>query len=119
MVFFLYIVNELVVGLASATNSKADPTIRAKIQAAQVMTVISWCTYPIVYSVPMIGINAAQAVVSSQVGYCISNIMSKCGVGWVIYQNSYASLAKTSFCHEAILVFVVASPSTTPLLHRF
>merc|ERR1711879_682253 len=32
--------------------------------SAQVMTVISWCTYPIVYLFPMLGINAAEAVVS-------------------------------------------------------
>jgi len=96
MVFFLYIVYELLVGLASATNSEADPTISAKIQVAQVMTVISWCTYPIVYLFPMLGINAAQAVVSIQVGYCISDIISKCGVGLVIYQISYAKSSKDS-----------------------
>jgi len=94
MVFFLYIVYELLVGLSTATNSEADPTIAAKIQVAQVMTVISWCTYPIVYLFPMLGINAAQAVVSIQVGYCISDIISKCGVGLVIYQISYAKSGK-------------------------
>merc|ERR1719168_79529 len=41
MAFFLYIVYELLVGLASATNSETDPVIRGKIQTAQVMTVIS------------------------------------------------------------------------------
>merc|ERR1712190_271708 len=62
--FFLYIVYELLVGLAAATNSEADPVIAGKIRTAQVMTVISWCTYPIVYLFPMLGINAAQAVVT-------------------------------------------------------
>merc|ERR1711870_15066 len=32
------------------------------------LTVISWCTYPIVYLFPMLGVNAAQAVVSIQMG---------------------------------------------------
>merc|ERR1712054_512792 len=49
MCFFLYICQELLVGLAAATNSEPDATIAGKIQVAQVMTVISWCTYPIVY----------------------------------------------------------------------
>merc|ERR1739845_201040 len=49
MAFFLYIVYELLVGLAAATASEADPVIAAKIGTAQVMTVISWCTYPVVY----------------------------------------------------------------------
>merc|ERR1712211_136290 len=33
---------------------------------------------------------AATAVVSIQIGYCVSDIISKCGVGLVIYQISYA-----------------------------
>merc|ERR1711939_1174894 len=54
MCFFLYIVYELLVGLSDATNSEADPVIAGKIRTAQVMTVISWCTYPIVYLFPML-----------------------------------------------------------------
>merc|ERR1719324_579914 len=56
MLFFLYIVHELLVGLSAATNSEADPVIAGKIRTAQVMTVISWCTYPVVYLFPMLGI---------------------------------------------------------------
>merc|ERR1719221_1844229 len=85
MAFFLYIVYELLVGLAAATASEADPEIARKIGTAQVMTVISWCTYPIVYLFPMFGFSAAKAVVSIQLGYCASDIISKCGVGLVIY----------------------------------
>jgi bacteriorhodopsin len=95
MLFFLYIVYELLVGLASATASESDPTIAGKIQTAQVMTVISWCTYPIVYLFPMLGISASNAVVSIQLGYCVSDIISKCGVGLVIYQISYAKSSKS------------------------
>merc|ERR1711976_1050695 len=76
-----YIVYELLVGLAAATASEADPQIARKIHTAQVMTVISWCTYPVVYLFPMFGFSAAKAVVSIQVGYCVSDIISKCGVG--------------------------------------
>merc|ERR1712045_108026 len=94
MCFFLYIVYELLVGLSAATNSEADPEIVRKIQTAQVMTVISWCTYPVVYLFPMLGINAATAVVSIQIGYCASDIISKCGVGLVIYQVTYAKSNK-------------------------
>merc|ERR1711862_591446 len=92
--FFLYIVYELLVGLAAATASEADPVIASKIGTAQVMTVISWCTYPIVYLFPMLGFSAAKAVVSIQLGYCVSDIISKCGVGLVIYQISYAKSSK-------------------------
>jgi bacteriorhodopsin len=94
MIFFLYICNELLVGLAAATESESDPEIKGKIRLAQVMTVISWCTYPVVYLFPMLGITAAQAVVGIQVGYCVSDIISKCGVGLVIYQITYAKSSK-------------------------
>jgi len=94
MCFFLYIVYELLVGLSAATNSESDPVIKGKIVLAQVMTVISWCTYPIVYLFPMLGITASSAVVAIQVGYCVSDIISKCGVGLVIYQITYAKSNK-------------------------
>merc|ERR1712195_206326 len=79
MVFFLYIVYELLVGLSAATNSESDAVVKGKIQTAQLMTVVSWCTYP---------------VVSIQVGYCASDIISKCGVGLLIYQITYAKSNK-------------------------
>jgi bacteriorhodopsin len=94
MLFFLYIVYELLVGLSEATASETDPVVASKIRTAQVMTVISWCTYPVVYLFPMLGIQAANAVVSIQLGYCVSDIISKCGVGLVIYQISYAKSSK-------------------------
>ena len=56
MAFFLYIVYELLVGLSAATASEADPAVAGKIKTAQVMTVISWCTYPVVYLFPMLGV---------------------------------------------------------------
>merc|ERR1711948_18132 len=42
----------------------------------------------IVYEL-LVGLVAAKAVVSIQMGYCVSDIISKCGVGLVIYQISY------------------------------
>jgi len=94
MIFFLYIVYELLVGLAAATNSETDAVVKGKIQTAQVVTVISWCTYPVVYLFPMLGVNAAHAVISIQIGYCASDIISKCGVGILIYQITYAKSKK-------------------------
>lgn len=94
MSFFLYIVYELLIGLAEATDSEADPVIAGKIRSAQVMTVISWCTYPVVYLFPMLGFTAANAVVGIQIGYCCSDIISKCGVGLIIYQITYAKSSK-------------------------
>jgi len=94
MCFFLFIVYELLVGLAAATNAEPDAEIKRKIQVAQVVTVISWCTYPVVYLFPMFGISAANSVMSIQIGYCVSDIISKCGVGLTIYQITYLK------CHK-------------------
>jgi len=96
MCFFLYIVYELLVGLSAATDSEADPGVKSKIRTAQIMTVISWCTYPVVYLFPMLHFTASEAVVAIQIGYCISDIISKCGVGLVIYQITYAKSSKES-----------------------
>jgi len=90
MCFFLYIVYELMIGLSAATRDETDPVVRGKIRSAQVMTVISWCTYPVVYLFPMWGMGGADAVVSVQLGYCVSDIISKCGVGLLIYQITKA-----------------------------
>jgi len=94
MLFFLYIVFELLVGLADATNNETDSSIQGKIKSAQVMTVISWCTYPIVYLFPMFTTGSSTAVVAIQIGYSASDIISKCGVGLLIYQITYAKSTK-------------------------
>jgi bacteriorhodopsin len=56
------------------------------VKNAQVVTCVSWCTYPIVYLFPMIGIHGSRAVVAIQIGYCTSDVISKCLVGLMIYQ---------------------------------
>jgi len=90
MAFFLFIVYELMVGLSAATDAEDNEFVKEKIKNAQLMTVISWCTYPVVYLFPMLGMGGATSVVSVQLGYCVSDIISKCGVGLIIYQISKA-----------------------------
>merc|ERR1712238_50692 len=51
---------------------------------------VSWLTYPVVYVFPMLGIGGSGAVVAIQVGYCCSDIISKCGVGLIIYSITAA-----------------------------
>jgi len=90
MSFFLFIVQTLLVGLAAATNAEADANVKGLIRSAQVWTVVSWCTYPIVYVFPMMGISGPSSVVAIQLGYSCSDIISKCGVGLLIYQITNA-----------------------------
>jgi len=90
MVPFCYIVYELTVGLAGALNEEEDERIKSKIWYAQRVTIVSWLTYPVVYIIPMLGANGQSAIVGIQMGYCLSDIISKCGVGLVIYQITLA-----------------------------
>jgi len=93
MVPFLYIVKTLLVGLNAATNSEEDPGIRGLVKGVQWWTVVSWCTYPVVYLFPMLGIKGENVVVFIQLGYSVSDIISKCGVGLMIYQITAAKSA--------------------------
>merc|ERR1711920_820819 len=90
MLPFCYIVYELLVGLAAARSSETNDQVRALIFRAQWVTVVSWLTYPVVYVFPMMGFSGARAVVAIQVGYCVSDIISKCGVGLIIYSITSA-----------------------------
>lgn len=63
MIPFLYIVFELIVGMSAATNSEKDSKVRNAIRGAQWYTVLSWCTYPIVFIIPIFGAFGSWAVV--------------------------------------------------------
>merc|ERR1712209_310631 len=62
----------VLVGLSAATEQEPDRVVKEAIKSAQLVTVISWCTYPVVYLFPMLGISASKSVVGIQVGYCVS-----------------------------------------------
>lgn len=81
---FCFVVYTLVVSLRRATESEENDDIKTLIYYAQYWTIFSWLTYPIVYILPMMGLSGANLVVGIQVGYCISDIISKCGVGLLI-----------------------------------
>merc|ERR1711937_623724 len=87
MVPFVYIVYTLIIGMKGAVENDAiaSEAVKSKIRVAQYMTVISWLTSPFVYIIPMFGAKGADAIVGIQVGYCVSDIISKCGVGLIVY----------------------------------
>merc|ERR1711988_1520161 len=49
---------------------------------------VSLC--PFIYILPCMGLSGANAIVGVQIGYTISDIISKCGVGLLIYKVTYA-----------------------------
>merc|ERR1739845_207782 len=82
---FLFIVFKLLIGLKSAIQSEKNPEVSSLLDQVCLATVVSWCTYPIVYLLPFMGVSGANAVVGIQLGYCASDVISKCGVGFLIY----------------------------------
>jgi len=95
MVPFLYIVHTLLVGLKVAADAESDPAIKNMLNMACTATVVSWCTYPVVYILPMLGLSGSSAVVGIQLGYCLSDVISKCGVGFLVYNITIAKSEKS------------------------
>jgi len=99
MLPFCYIVYTLFVGLKESQDSQPE-ACREQVKWACWATVFSWCTYPIVFIMPMLmgsesgktGLSAGS-MVAIQVGYTASDIISKCGVGYLVYR---IGLAKSS-----------------------
>merc|ERR1712060_882075 len=69
----LYIVHKLMVGLQGAIQKEKNPEVAAMLNQVCLATVVSWCTYPVVYLLPFMGISGAKAVVGIQLGYCASD----------------------------------------------
>merc|ERR1712054_329372 len=96
MIPFCYIVYTLFIGLReSQANQPAE--CREQVKWACWATVFSWCTYPVVCTFPMIlGSNegkaglSAGAMVAVQIGYTVSDVISKCGVGYLVYRIGLA-----------------------------
>merc|ERR1711912_12317 len=96
MLPFTYIVYTLFVGLKESQESQPE-ACREQVKWACWATVFSWCTYPVVYIIPMISGSqsgkaglTAGSMVGIQVGYTASDIISKCGVGYLVYRIGLA-----------------------------
>jgi len=81
MIPFLYVVFQLVVGLNEATNKQASSSAASLIGAARYLTVISWCTYPLVYIIKNVGLSGPVASMYEQIGYSIADVVAKAVFG--------------------------------------
>ena len=100
---FCYIVYTLFVGLKASQDAQPE-CVRDQVRWACWATVFSWCTYPVVFIIPMLGGSesgkaglSASSMVGIQVGYTFSDIISKCGVGYLVYR---IGLAKSMIEHD-------------------
>jgi len=82
---FVYIVYTLFFGLKESIQSQ-PPIARGLVKASTYITVISWCTYPIVFIFPMLGLTGSNAFTAVQVGYSISDVVAKPILGLVCWK---------------------------------
>eukprot|EP01047_Picozoa_sp_COSAG01_P032668 COSAG01_NODE_2373_length_7809_cov_20.194034_1_plen_248_part_00 len=83
MLPFLYIIFVLFVNLRNAVKEQPE-CARELVSQARYVTIISWLTYPFVYVLPVLGVSGTTAMVGVQIGYSISDFISKCGLGLMI-----------------------------------
>merc|ERR1711907_706844 len=104
---FTYIVYSLFVGLKASQDSQPE-AVRDQARWACWATVFSWCTYPVVFIIPMMSGSesgkaglSASSMVGIQVGYTFSDIISKCGVGYLVYRiGLHKSMLELQQCDE-------------------
>lgn len=84
MIPFLIIVYELFVGLKK--SQEAQPQEAKKlIGVARFLVIASWSFYPIVFILPMLGIDGGSAATLVEIGYSISDIVAKAVFGVLIF----------------------------------
>lgn len=89
MLPFLVIVYTLFVGLKSSVEQQPSEA-RGLVSASRYVTVLSWCTYPVVFVFPMLGLTGASAATAVQVGYSIADLIAKPIVGMMVWRIAVA-----------------------------
>lgn len=84
MIPFLWILVELFGGLSSSLAAQPE-SVRGLVNRARWLTVLSWSFYPVVFVLPMLGLEGAAADTAIQIGYSIADVVAKAVFGIVIY----------------------------------
>ena len=95
MIPFLVIVFQLLVGLSKSIEAQ-PVAARGLVSSARWITLLTWSFYPIVFTLPMLGVSGGSSIVAVQVGYTIADILAKAAFGiyiWNIAMRKSESLA--------------------------
>lgn len=84
---FLYIVWQLFSGLGESIKRQPE-NVRHLIKQARLLTFASWGFYPLVYMIPFTGLSGGTVTTAVQVGYTIADLVSKVGLGVLVYMIS-------------------------------
>ena len=112
---FCYLIYVLYVGMSESLRRQPDSVVRT-ISNARLLLVSSWMVYPVVYLLPIIGINNAGGTVIRQVGYSIADVIAKPLFALFLLRVAQAKSADA----EQIDVTVARAPSvpTAPVAPR-
>lgn len=130
MLFFLFVLYNLLVGLAKASaetrtieateESESEAEDGAKslvgsnakvtslIAVARYLTAVSWLVYPFVYLIKTLNISGSAAMVGVQVGYSVADFLAKAVFGIVIWKIAQT---KSDLEEEASKKVVYVAPS--------
>ena len=81
---FIYIVWSLFKGLGDSIG-RQPKNVRGMIRSARLLTFASWGFYPMVYMLPFTGLTGGAVTTGVQVGYTLADIVSKIGLGLLVY----------------------------------
>jgi bacteriorhodopsin len=84
MIPFLWIMYELFVGLSASLAAQPE-SVRGLVNRARWLTVLAWSFYPVVFTLPMLGLEGATAKTAVEIGYSIADVVAKAVFGIVIY----------------------------------
>lgn len=94
---FLYILYVLFIELGETMQRQTGQT-RVLIRNTRLLLFATWGFYPIVYLLPIIGVEGSQALVAIQVGYGIADVAAKAGYGLMIF-----AIARTKSIEEGLI----------------
>ena len=84
MIPFLYILQQLVIGLKDSIEKQPE-NVKGLINIAVYLVVAAWAFYPIVYLFPLVGLTGGSAIVAVETGYTIADITAKAVFGVFIF----------------------------------
>jgi bacteriorhodopsin len=90
-ILFVYILYVLFTEMGPAIERQPGEA-KVLVRNIRLLLLATWGFYPIVYLLPILGVEAASAVVLVQIGYCIADVAAKCGYGVMIYAIARARM---------------------------
>ncbi|WP_174285182.1 bacteriorhodopsin [Sphingomonas bacterium] len=97
---FIYIVWELFSGLGESIKQQPAGA-QGLVRNARLLTFASWGFYPIVYMAPYAGLTGGTATTTIQLGYTVADIVSKAGLGILIFLISLRKSEAEGFTAHA------------------